>query len=127
MLRTFVIFPSAYGATDIQELKVEAAAFVVITLRGIYRLDIVGKQYERLEGIERAEPNSGGGGGPTICLTPAADVWHYVFDDASGDCPGGCTEHAYKHFTVDEAGSVQSLGVPSASEVEQYASRAACR
>src|SRR4051812_12135410 len=41
--------------------------------------------------------------GPTICVTPSTDVWHYVFDRAGGDCPAGCTTHEYHHFSTTRA------------------------
>jgi len=116
----------AYGATNINQMSVGDTGFVELTLRGNYRLDIVSKQYAKLEGIKSAGPAIGGGDGPTICLTRTNNLWHYVFDDASGDCPAGCTEHAYKHFTTDQTGAVVDLGQPSADELLEFATREAC-
>lgn len=116
----------AYGASSINQLSIGGTGFVALTLRGIYRIDLVSKQYATLRGIESAGPAVGGGDGPTICLTRTNDVWHYVFDDASGDCLAGCTEHLYKHFSTDQAGAVVDLGQPSPDELIQFATRDAC-
>jgi len=102
-------------------------AFALLTLEGIYNLDLVSKQYAALPGIKSADPNIGGGDGPTICVVREDSQWHYVFDRAGGDCPAGCTEHEYTHFTVTTAGVVADLGRPSVAETALYASREACR
>jgi hypothetical protein len=36
-----------------------------------------------------------------------------VFDQASGDCPAGCIDHKYTHFTTSIAGEVTNLGEPT--------------
>jgi hypothetical protein len=100
--------------------------YVSLSLKGIYELQQVAAQYATLSGVKSAEPDSGGGDGPSICLTREADLWHYVFDQASGDCPAGCIDHSYRHFTTNAAGAVTSLGELSPDLVQTYASREAC-
>jgi hypothetical protein len=78
--------------------------FVTLTLKGIYDLELIGPEYETLEGIDVADPNLVGGDGPTICVYADEVQWHWVLDDASGDCPAGCTEHDYWYFTTTGAG-----------------------
>jgi len=116
----------AYGATSFNVLRSGETAFAEVILKGIYRLDTVAKNYARLKGIKSAVPASGGGDGPTICLTRANDVWHYIFDDASGDCFVGCTKHIYTRFTTTESGVVTNLGEPSPDEVLKYVTKEAC-
>jgi len=102
-------------------------SFATLTLKGIYNLVRVSKDYAALPGVQSASANVGGGDGSTICVVREDSVWHYVFDRASGDCLAGCTEHEYLHFTVSSAGTVVALGQPSAAELPVYASTEACR
>jgi hypothetical protein len=117
----------AYVKTDLLLMDSTVSPYGELTLKGNYDLARVGAQYAALPGIQSAGSNIGGGDGPTICITRGADVWHYVFDKAGGDCPAGCTEHEYHHFTTSTAGQVTSLGELADSEVETYASAQACR
>jgi hypothetical protein len=109
---------------------------VQIELRGIYNLEPIAAQFAELPGVSSAEPNFGIGDGPTICLTPSDAVWHYVFDQAGGDCPAGCTTHLYTYFTVSsDDGTIERVGSwgtegsssPAPDWVAQYASREVCR
>jgi hypothetical protein len=113
-------------------------AIVVLTFEGRYDFETLGAVYAKLPGVLRAEPSYVGGDGPTICLTPESNTWHYVFDEAGGDCPAGCTDHFYYHFTTSSDGRIEALEtsqqVDSDSEpynppswVTQYASPEACR
>jgi hypothetical protein len=100
---------------------------VSLSLKGIYELQQVAAEYATLAGIKSAGPGGiGGGDGPTICVTPEGDVWHYVFDQAGGDCTAGCNEHQYFHFTTGSAGAVTNLGQLSPELVSMYASWEAC-
>ena len=119
-----------YRMTELQLSKPDPrfSNFAVITLKGIYDIPQLLPLYAELKGISRAGQNYGGGGdGPTICVTPSATVWHYVFDRAGGDCPAGCTTHEYHHFSTTLAGAVTSLGDLQPDEVDIYASRKVCR
>jgi hypothetical protein len=70
-----------------------------------------------------------------ICVTPGPDTWHFVTDATGGDCPAGCTEHSYTHFTTDAAGAAvvqleewsSKTGGVAPGWVAQYASHVACR
>jgi hypothetical protein len=111
-----------------------APASVTLELRGIYAIALLAADYARLPGVMSATPGVGGGDGPTICVTPTSDTWHYVFDAASGDCPGGCIDHAYSYFTTEPAGDVKAVdtwstqaGLPAPAWVATYASRSVCR
>lgn len=100
-------------------------ASVLLTLKGIYDIETVGMQYGALVGV-KAYGAGLGGDGPTICVTRESDLWHYVFDQAGGDCPSGCTEHTYYHFTTTAAGAVASLGeIPDTGD-SPYTSNEAC-
>ncbi len=93
----------------------------------IYDLERLSKDYAALPGMQSVEPNGNGGDGPTICVVRQDSVWHYVFDRAGGDCPAGCTEHAYTHFTVSTLGTVVRLGELSSADALIYASNQVCR
>jgi len=107
---------------------------VAIKLKGTYSIALLDLEYGRLPGVKSAEPGVAGGDGPTICVTPGPTTWHYAFDAASGDCPGGCTEHHDWHFATEGDGTVTPLGswnsqdgMPAPAWVAQYASRSVCR
>lgn len=99
----------------------------LLTLKGIYDLDKLLPRYDALPGVNGSGPNSVSVDGPTICVTQEGDRWHYVFDQASGDCIAGCIEHSYTHFETDAAGAVTALGALSAGDRAAYASAEACR
>jgi len=115
----------AYGSSDPSFLDFGSFS-ASFTLRGTYDLAQVGAQYAALPGVMNAEPGVGGRG-PTICVTRNGETWHYVVDQASGDCPSGCIDHKYTHFSSSAAGAVTNLGEPSPAELAQYASTEACR
>jgi len=102
---------------------------------GIYDPDSLAALYARLPEILEAAPSAVHGDGPTICLTKESNVWHYVFDQAGGDCPAGCTEHDYYYFSSDSdsEGAVEGLGtwhyepgVTAPGWVQDYVSADAC-
>jgi hypothetical protein len=107
--------------------------YVWLTLKGIYAAHLLAAEYARLPGVTSTEGRAFGGDGPTICATADGSTWHYVFDDASGDCPAGCIDHAYRHFSTDAAGVVTELerwstkdGTPRPAWVTQLASNESC-
>jgi hypothetical protein len=130
-----------YGAWDClnatyqpKEPFTYSTASVTLELRGIYAIALLAVDYERLPGVVFAKPGVGGGDGPTICVTPTPDTWHYIFDAASGDCPGGCIDHSYSYFTTEPRGDVKAVGTwasqagtPAPAWVAKYASRSVCR
>jgi hypothetical protein len=100
---------------------------VLLTLKGIYDIQAVALQYAALLGVKAFDDGPSAGDGPTICVTRESDLWHYVFDRAGGDCPAGCTEHTYYHFSTTGAGAVASLGeIPDTGD-SPYTSNDACR
>lgn len=51
------------------------------------------------------------GDGPDICCSvDDAGVATWIFDDAGGDCPSGCTEHHYTGFSSSPDGTLSHLG-----------------
>ena len=115
------------GLKDTQLDEFSSFGDAVLTLKGIYDLQRLRPKYDALPGVKSSGPNSGGGDGPTICVTQEGDTWHYVFDQASGDCLAGCIEHSFTHFSTDAAGAVTSLGALTAADRAVYASAEACR
>ena len=125
--QSWTCLTDTYVATDTRvEHPDSSKVYVELTLKGTYDIPAVAKQFEALPGIESASPSEGGGDGPSICVTREGGKWVYVFDDAGGDCPAGCTEHAYRWFSTDAAGAVTVLGVPTDEQVATYASREVC-
>lgn len=126
----------AYGAVlPFELIRIGNAdnVFASGKLKGIYATDLLAAEYARLPGITSTDSIALGGDGPTICVTSGPSTWHYVFDAASGDCPAGCIDHAYRHFTTDADGAVTALetwstqsGTPRPAWVTQLATPAAC-
>lgn len=84
---------------------------LVVRFSGRYDVQQVLVDYEAVEHVVSAEPELvGGDDGPDVCLSIAGELHTYVFDDARGDCPAGCTEHLYTGFTVDLEGTITALG-----------------
>ncbi len=119
----------AYVVTDthFDDANPPFDANVYLELKGIYDISKVVMQYGQLPGVKAFNSGPGGGDGPTICVTRESDIWHYVFDQAGGDCPAGCTEHTYYHFSTNVAGSVTTLGQIPADTDSKYTSPEACR
>lgn len=108
-------------------------AFLYMKLKGIYATDLLAAEYARLPGVTSTDSIALGGGGSTICVTSGPSTWHYVFDAGSGDCPAGCIDHSYRHFTTDPDGAVAVLetwstqsGTPRPGWVTQFVTDAIC-
>lgn len=81
-----------------------------LSFRGIYDLRLLAGEYQKLPRVTGAFPNSFPGGWGEICVIPGEDEWHYIFDEASGDCPSGCIDHVYHHFVTLQTGEVKRDG-----------------
>lgn len=79
-----------------------------LELKGIYDLKLVAGDYDALPSLEYAETNRRAGDGPTICASRSGDTYHYIFDEASGDCPSGCIDHEYWYFEVTVGGTIST-------------------
>jgi len=99
----------AYGMTQIQD--VGSLQYVTIAFgQKRYNTPLLAAEYASLPEVTSVEPNMLVGDGPDVCLEVQGDTHFYIFDKAGGDCPAGCTEHAYYGFEVSAAGQVKSLG-----------------
>ena len=101
---------AAYGLENIETFQRISREYVSVTLKGIYNMDLIAAEYAQLPEVISVETTVVGGDGPTICLSMGPDVWQYAFDEASGDCPAGCTEHHYWLFSTSAAGPVMASG-----------------
>lgn len=81
-----------------------------LSFGGVYDVRVLSREYEKLPGITRAYPNIFAGDWGEICVIPGQDEWHYIFDEASGDCPSGCIDHVYHHFVTLPTGEVKRDG-----------------
>jgi hypothetical protein len=127
---------ATYGAKapfEIIRLGSSPTAFLYLELEGIYAMDQLAKEYAKLPGVTGADGNAVGGDGPTICATGGPSTWHLVFDAASGDCPAGCIDHAFRHFTTEPDGAIAEVaswnsksGTPRPVWVTELASPAKC-
>ncbi len=125
-----------YGAVlPAEYIRIGNAPEVYVSLKteGIYAVQLLAAEYARLPGVMHVDDITLGGDGPTICLTGGASTWHYLFDEASGDCPAGCIDHAYRHFTTEPDGTIAELdgwntkqGTPRPTWVTQYGAEETC-
>lgn len=130
-----------YHAWDCLNRHYKLSSFQV-TPRGAVRLEFSGEfagrqlasLYAGLPGMEWAEPIVAIGDSSTICVTPDRGIWHYVFDQASGDCASGCSNHDLTYFTVSDDGRVHVLdqwnnrsAEARPSWAQKYWNAAACR
>jgi len=122
-----------YPAWDCPNALYEMTSFSVhsfyaqLTFEGSYEMELLGSEYSLLPGVDYAEPNRRVGDGPTICSTEDGPTYHYVFDNAYGDCFSGCIYHDFSYFTTDSQGMVtfhgkwsNSMSVTPPSWVQQY-------
>jgi hypothetical protein len=80
-------------------------------LSGRYDEATIVSLYEQLPGITSVRRYEFTGNGPTVCASREADQsYHYVFDDASGDCPSGCIDHHYYYFVSQPDGRITNGG-----------------
>lgn len=106
------------------------SSFVLLEFPGTFDIEGLATEYAALPGVQYAEPDYLIGDGPSFCVTRDASTWHYVFDDASGDCPAGCIDHVYRYFVSEADGTVTYMGswsnsAPASTRpswVTQYAS-----
>lgn len=97
-----------YHATAIEDGFLGA---LVVRFAGLYDVQQILVDYAAVEHVVHADLDRfGDGDGPDVCLSIDGDLHTYVFDDARGDCPAGCTEHLYTGFTVDIDGTITALG-----------------
>ncbi|MEM7160555.1 MAG: hypothetical protein AAF799_47400 [Myxococcota bacterium] len=83
----------------------------VLHFEGRFNIPLVQPDYMAVETVTSTESAITGGDGPDVCMSIDGDLHTYIFDDARGDCPAGCTEHAYTGYTVDGRGTLELLGV----------------
>jgi hypothetical protein len=85
--------------------------YFVLSLKGLYDLNLVSQLYTELPGIMDVEPNWAAGDGPTICAKRNGSEYEYVIDRADGDCPSGCIIHEAHAFSSSAAGEIEARGV----------------
>ncbi len=79
-------------------------------LTGRYDMRAIVDLYADLPGVTDAGLD-GFIDGPSVCADRDPDgTYHYVFDDASGDCPSGCMDHHRYYFVSDAAGQITKKG-----------------
>lgn len=68
-------------------------------------------EYLTVPEVVAADPVPIEGDGPDICLEidREAEIFSFVFDQATGDCENGCLDHIYRGYKV-ERGFIQPLG-----------------
>ncbi len=95
-----------YVVTQIADINLA----VVVRFKGAYNMHLLEQIYAPMPDVEWVQSNTAVGDGPTICTEQDGDLMHYVFDDASGDCPAGCIDHEFTYYTVDGGGAVTRIG-----------------
>lgn len=87
-----------YHVTDI---KIGGHGLVSLTFDGRLHPGRLTEEYEVLPGVLYAEPNFRDGDGPNVYAREAMDGLTYLFRNAWGDCPSGCTFNAYWYFIFE--------------------------
>lgn len=85
--------------------------YFVLSLKGMYDLELLSQLYKELPGMMEVHPNWGAGDGPTLCAKRNGSEYEYVVDRADGDCPSGCIIHRAHAFRSSAAGQVEPRGV----------------
>jgi hypothetical protein len=85
------------------EIDMHSQRYVGLKLSGLHKLEPLCAAYRALPGVTSAEPDQFIGDGSTIYVTRHGRVWNYLFDEAGGDCPAGCTIHRVHYFVVNGA------------------------
>lgn len=99
----------AYGLTQIENLG--TLPFVTLAFGATrYNTPLLANEYAGLPNVTSAEPDRLSGDGPDVCLEIQGDTHLYIFDQAGGDCPAGCTEHEYFGFELALGAGVKALG-----------------
>ncbi len=95
----------------VKEIRSPRWTILDLSFAGTYDLRVLAREYAKLPAVQRAYPDGFAGDWGDICVTPGPDEWHYVFDEASGDCPSGCIDHTYHHFVTLATGEVKRDGI----------------
>lgn len=95
----------------VDEIRYPRWTMLYVSFAGNYDLRVLAHEYAKLPAVERAYPNGFAGDWGDVCVTPGANEWHYVFEEASGDCPSGCIDHTYHHFVTLPTGEVKRDGM----------------
>lgn len=102
---------NTYAVTNIDKSLLDRLGAVTLTFSRRYNIPLVAAEYAGLTGVRYAEPNGMYGDGNDVCLSIDNTGNHFfIFDAASGDCPAGCTQHAYQGFVVGENGGITEVG-----------------
>ncbi|MFA5423190.1 MAG: right-handed parallel beta-helix repeat-containing protein [Phycisphaerae bacterium] len=91
-----------YGVVEV-EAHFGLVNFLLLKFNQVYNMPLLAQIYteSNLEGVKYAEANYLIGDGPTIIVRPP----YYLFIDAWGDCPSGCSNYEFWEFKV-ESGQV---------------------
>lgn len=73
---------------------------VTLNLPGTYVLETLNAAYARVPGVTGVYGPGFIGDGHRVLVDPRSNPRRYVFDQAGGDCPAGCTEHHYFNWEV---------------------------
>jgi hypothetical protein len=101
---------AAYGENKDALVSTTLPLVLVAFANKIYNTPVLAKEYAMLPDVAGAEPSSGSIDGPDVCLQIDGDVHSYIYDQAGGDCPAGCTTHLYFGFEAKVGTAVQPLG-----------------
>jgi len=108
-----------YAVTEIDLSRIEDLGIAFLDFTGRLNLPVVALDYMPLPNVLNASGTPRIGDGPDVCVMPMEGDDHlYIFDDAGGDCPAGCTFHTYWGFTIDADLNIDLLGTFTSAEEE---------
>lgn len=79
-------------------------AYVLLSFEEILHPGRLAEMYRHLPGVRYTEPNHYVGDWPNIYPRLLDSERTYLFRDAGGDCPAGCTENWYWYFKIGPLG-----------------------
>jgi hypothetical protein len=93
---------------------------VNILFAGRFNTPLLATEYAKLPGVQSSWPLGGSTDVPDVCVSIEGEIFYYIFDEASGDCPAGCINYIYHDYSTDSTGII----TPSSAVSSQQ--RAAC-
>ena len=92
------VLNETYGVTNIRR---SGDSGVILYFSEAYHPSFLQEQYKELPNLQMIFPSLSGGDSPNIYPRMVGDTITYLFRNAWGDCPAGCTNSEYWYIRID--------------------------